>query len=217
MQISFPHKASSLSRQIAVRICECPYARCERGGVFFDGELEPYPIEGYPNNPGTLVEADEYFWLQNWSNVILFPAPVVESRLTYSFKVLVQVATLVAVGSPLGWSYVSVGETANYTGQEELTVDTSLGFPLAMADLNPPNGLTRGQLAVQRSFLVGGGHVPALAMILGFAVGLSRKDHQILFDDIQDCFILPGSDAGGEGVVSFRYDPLLPARLPPGD
>jgi hypothetical protein len=177
-----------------------------KGGVFFAGDIAAMPIEGRPHNPGTFVKTDQYFWLQNWSYVIPFPAPVVESVFTYSFKVLVQVATVIVDGSALGWSYVSVGETANFTGQE-LAIDTGGGFPLVEVDLNPPNGLVQGQSAVQRSFVVGAGHVPAVAVVVGFAAGLSRSG-EIVFDDQQDCFILPGSDAGGEGVVGFRYDPL---------
>ena len=106
---------------------------------------------------------------------------------------------------------MSVGETANFTGQE-LAIDTGAAFPLVMVDLNPPNGLVQGQSAVQRSFVVGAGHVPAVAVVVGFAAGLSRSG-EIIFDDQQDCFILPGSDAGGEGVVGFRYDPVPVAHL----
>jgi hypothetical protein len=176
----------------------------DNGGVFFTGDIAAMPIEGRPTNPGTFVEVDQYFWLQNWSYVIPFPAPAVESTLTYSFDVLVQVATELVDRSAFGWSYVSVGETANFTGQE-IVVDTGAGFPLAMVDLNPPTGLVRGRSAVQRSFGVGAGHRPAVAVIVGFAAGLERGAEAI-FDDQHDCFILPGTEASGQGAVDFRYD-----------
>jgi hypothetical protein len=181
--------------------------------VFFTGDIAALPVEGHPTNPGTFNDhLSIYFWLQNWTYVIPFPAPAVDSTLTYSFPVSVQVATVIVDRIALGWSYVSVGEATHFTGQE-IRVDTGAAFPLVEADLNPPNGLINGSATVQRSFVVPGGSVPAVAVLVGFAAGLERHG-EVIFDDALDCFILIGTDAECERVVDFRYDPLPPVALP---
>ncbi len=191
------------------------------GGIYFGGDIAAMPVPGHPTNPGTYVESDQYFWLQNWSYLIPFPAPVVESRLTYSFQVLAQVATLIVDEQALGWSFVSVGEYPDLMAQRQFVADTSVGFPLPMASLSDQY-LTQGQLSVQRSFVVGAGRVPVVAVILGFSAGLAPRA-EVVLDDGLDCFLVPGSSlafydidgnpsfTGDEGLVTFRYDPLPPA------
>ena len=177
--------------------------------IFFGGDIAALPVEGGPINPGTFNDhLSIYFWLHNWTYLIPFPAPVVDSTLTYSFPVLVQVATELVDKTALGWSFVSVGETAHFTGQP-IHVDTPAAFPLAEADLNPPTGLIAGQATVQRSFVVPAGSIPAVAVLVGFAAGLERHG-EVVFDDALDCFILLGTDSECERVVDFRYDPLPP-------
>src|SRR6266851_4793627 len=188
----------------------------EKGGVFFGGDIAALPIEGRPTNPGTFVDQDEYFWLQNWSYLVPFPPPVVDSTLTYIFDVSVQVETDLVDHTAFGWQYVTVGETTDILTQG-FVVDIGAAFPLSMVHLEGDPalpGLIRAQATVQRSFQVGAGNVvPAVAVLVGFAAELQRQG-EVVFDD-QDCFILTGRrDPCGDGLVDFRYDPLLPPALP---
>jgi hypothetical protein len=181
--------------------------------VFFTGDIAALPVEGHPINPGTFNDhLSIYFWLHNWTYLIPFPAPPVDSTLTYSFPVQVQVATLLVDGTALGWSWVSVGETAHFSGQQ-INANIGAAFPLAEVDLNPITGLVNGQATVQRSFGVPGGSIPAVAVLVGFAAGLERHG-EVVFDDALDNFILIGTDSECERVIDFRYDPLPPVARP---
>jgi hypothetical protein len=82
-------------------------------------------------------------------------------------------------GTGTAMSFVSVGETANLTGPVPVNIDA--GWPL-IADLSQPtvtNGLYNGHYGelwgttnVQRSFAVGSGGVPAVAIVVGVVIGL---------------------------------------------
>jgi len=72
-------------------------------------------------------------------------------------------------------AFVSVGETANLTGPVAIT--TEAGWPVNH-DLSQPTdgytyfGVIEGQIEVQRTFAVGAGPVPAVAICVGAVVGL---------------------------------------------
>ena len=163
-----------------------------------------------------LTTSDEAaIWLHNWNYLIVFPAPVVPSSFTYSFGVGVQVSLLIYYGSATFLSFIALGETANFTGQE-ITVNND-GYPL-VANLVAPCAPTtiRGVLNVQRSFPVGAGEVPAIALTTGVATALSPYS-QFIFDDVGGCFICPAASidpatAEGpiaeRGIVNFHYQPL---------
>ena len=149
---------------------------------------------------------DIFFWFQNWVYVIPFPPPAVDSTLTYTFGVSVQVASLLVDGTALGWSYVSVGEAPDFTGQE-IIVNHSAAFSLAEVNLNSLTGLVNGAATVQRSFVVRKGSIPAVAVLVGFMAGL-EPHAEVVFDDQMDSFIIIGRDGECERLIDFRYDPL---------
>ena len=179
------------------------------GRIFFGGDLAALAIEGFPTNPGPLADTDLHFWLRNWTYLIPFPAPSVDSTLTYRFDVVAHVGVaLSAAEVALGWAFASVGETANFTGQP-VAVTTGVGFPFAEADLTIHTGNVSGRVTVQRSIDVRAGRVPAVALVVGFSAGLGPKDEVIFNHDF--CVIVPAS-GGAPGVVTFRYDPNLVAQ-----
>jgi hypothetical protein len=167
----------------------------DTGGIWFGGQLVGGPVDGQPK---------EHFWLHSWVYLLPFPAPVVESTFTYSFIVPIEVATVTASGGVTLWSFVSVGETPDFAGQE-VVVNKVVGFPL-VADLNAPSQEVLGQSNVQRSFVVNAGHVPAVAVALGVVAALESGAELHIQDDVS--FILPGRLVG-DGLVDFRYDPIL--------
>lgn len=174
----------------------------DNAAIYFGGQLDGgTPVDGHPK---------ENFWLHSWIFLIPFPAPVGGSTLTYSFRVPIQVTTLTASGAVTFWCFVSVGETPDFVGQE-VVVNTPDSFPL-VADLYGPNYQVLGQSNVQRSFFVGGSHVPAVAVALGVVVALD-SGARVHFDE-GTSLILPFSDAGVPGVVNFRYDPTPPENSP---
>jgi hypothetical protein len=109
-------------------------------------------------------------------------------------------------------SFISVGETANFVGQE-IVVDKDAGWPL-LADLEQPgadDGIVEGHSTVQRSFLVEAGQVPAVALVLGIVSAQAMRSDVIILDEFGS-HIIPGSSNGGGhgGVVNFHYEPMPP-------
>ena len=194
----------------------------EMGGITFDGDLAV--------GPPAVPESDydptlQYFWLHNWNTLIFFPAPPVASTFTYSFDVAA-LANIFLLGGPVTlMAFASVGETANYTGQD-VEVNTDVGWPL-VADLTQPDlangslyngsyGSVRGQVAVQRSFAVGAGQLPAVAVVLGVvSCQAMQTEVRLDFPGLGDGYLGIGSYARnvGPGLVNFNYNPLpLEAR-----
>ena len=167
------------------------------GSILFAGDL--------------LTSNEAAVWLHNWTYLIVFPPPVVTSVITYSFGVGVQVELLGGQGAATFLSFIALGEAANFTGQE-ISVNND-GYPL-VANLGAP--MIRGVLNVQRSFLVKGGEVPAVALMMGVATALSANS-EILFNNDTFCFICPAATIdpatalgppAERGVVNFHYQPL---------
>jgi hypothetical protein len=196
----------------------------DTGGITFYGDLAVGPQELPQNQYDPSLN---YFWLQNWTYLIPFPAPVVESTFTYSFDVFVLAGIFRAGGYVTLYSFVSVGETANFVGQD-VVVNTDAGWPL-VADLTQPNlangslfngtyGSVQGQLEVQRSFVVAGGQVPAVALVVGVISAQSMMSEvSLAFGEDANSYISPGSytKAGYPGFVNFRYDPKPLIYSPP--
>jgi hypothetical protein len=166
---------------------------------------------------GDLVTSDRAaIWLHNWTYLIVFPAPVVKSVLSYSFGVGVQESVIGGLGSATFLSFVSLGEVASVSNQG-ITVNND-GFPLVTNIASP---IERGVLNVHRSFLVGAEDVPAVALVMGVATALSPGS-EIMFSNGRDCFICPAATidpttAVGpdpeRGIVNFHYQPLPPDAL----
>jgi hypothetical protein len=155
-------------------------------------------------------------WLNTWKYLIVFPAPVVKSVFTYSFGVGVYVTLWGAIGSGTFLSFVSLGETTSYTGPDDIDMPVNNdGYPL-VASLGAAS--IQGVLNVQRSFFVGAGEAPAIAVVMGVATALSAGSAFAFTPNGNDCFICPAATIdpatavgppAERGVVNFHYQPLL--------
>jgi hypothetical protein len=154
-------------------------------------------------------------WLHNWKYLIAFPAPAVTSVITYSFGVGVQINVWSGRGSATFLSFVALGETAIYTGPD--IVVNNDGYPL-VGSLGALSN--RGVLNVQRSFLVGAGDFPVIALMVGVATALS-PDSEICFSPDAENFICPAATIdpttavgplAERGMVNFHYQPLQPPK-----
>jgi hypothetical protein len=182
------------------------------GDVTFNGDLAVGPEEISPDQYNPTIE---YYWLRNWMYLIPFPPPSGLSRLTYRFDVNALVGLNFSGGEGQVMSFVSVGETPNLTTGTIVAVDTDAGWPL-MANLrqlapayNGAYGYVDGQVTVQRSLLVGASHVPAVAVIVGVACGLSMMSEVFLsFPGIGNSGISISAQ-GMVGRVAYSYEPQL--------
>ena len=88
-------------------------------------------------------------------------------------------------------SFVSLGESADLTQGTTVPVTVNGGFPLNydLAQTAPSGegayngdyGFAQGQTTVQRTFEVGRGNVPGIAIVLGAIVGLPMQSELDLF------------------------------------
>jgi hypothetical protein len=188
------------------------------GIILFSGQLAGVPLADQPPEPLPTILPTESYWLHSWVYLIPFPPPVVASILTYDFWASTQVWTEIASGNVNFWSFVSVGETPDYFGQNVVAnkVDS---FPL-VHDLQGPNYQYLGQSNVKRSFVVEGGHlsserhplpgIPAVAVVLGvvFALESGAEVRFGLTDSSTSALIPVDQSHSSVGVVNFHYDPI---------
>jgi hypothetical protein len=190
------------------------------GNIMFDGTLHAGPDSIPPNQYNPAIQ---YFWLRNWSYLVPFPAPSVTSTFTYRFDVYAQANVFRDSGNANFMSFVSVGETANLLPGQNVTVDTDAGWPI-VADLTQPTttnglyngsyGFVDGQVTVQRSFAVGAGHTPGVAIVVGAVAGLSMlSDLRLFFPSLGESAIVPGQAGGATiGRIEYSFFPQLVAR-----
>jgi len=181
--------------------------------ITFDGDLSVGPA----SLPANQYSPDlDYFWIHNWTYLVPFPAPVLTSTFTYSFDVTA-LADVFLLGGPVTlMCFASIGETANFTGQD-VPVTTDAGWPLN-ADLTQPNatggnlyngsyGSLTGTVTVERSFTVGGGQTPAVAIVLGaISCQAMQTEVRLDFPGLGDSYIYPSSN-GVSGRIDFNYWP----------
>ena len=112
-------------------------------------------------------------------------------------------------------SFVSVGETANLTTGSDIVTNIDGGWPLN-ADLTQPApeyngnyGAISGQVTVQRSFMVPGGQVPGVAVVVG-AIGALAMGTEVrfFFPGLGNSQITIGVDRA-YGRVAYSYEPRL--------
>lgn len=188
------------------------FALADDGSVEFGGDLKV----GVPwYNP-----AAQYIWMHSWNYLVPFPAPPVTSILSYRMELGVQaVVTFIGAAPPYLESFVAVGETANFLGQN-IEVDTNVGLPF-FADLSQPYfaqesqysgpnspGIIQGSSIVQRSLLVEAGHVPVVAVTVGVA-SFQTEGSTVMLQDagLGVSSVYPG--LGGPGLVLFNYSPQI--------
>jgi len=192
-------------------------ARFPNGAIIYDGFLDV----SFQSDSQNFDPNDVYVWLHNWNYLFFFPPPTQLSTLTYSFEVEAFAEPFRRAGSVTLMSFASIGETANFVGVD-IPVTTGVGFPLNV-DLTQPFtrngslwngqfGTVQGKSIVQRSFDVGAGHTPAVALAVGVAtvqdefsaVDLNFPSSSFL------SFISPSSARNqGPGVVDFHCQPIL--------
>jgi hypothetical protein len=187
------------------------------GEVAFRGELSS-------QTEGESLPASTSIWLQTWHYLVPFPPPPVLSVLSYSFEVyaLDQIYASAGPGRQV-LSFVSLGETPSLFTGEVILADVDAGWPLD-ADLTQPgpeyngfDGLVRGQLSVERSFLVPAYQVPGVAIVVGAVAALAPGSSVELASPdwgiSGDSFISLGTGEGGigrgTGTVSYSYEPKL--------
>lgn len=191
--------------------------RFPNGVITFGGFLDvSFESETQAFNPN-----DGYVWLHNWNYLFFFPPPTQLSTLTYTFEAEAFAEPFRRAGSVTLMSFASIGETANFVGVD-IPVTTGIGFPLNV-DLTQPFsqngslwngqfGTVQGKSIVQRSFDIGAGHTPAVALVVGVAtvqdefsaVDLSFPSSSFV------SFISPSSARNqAPGIVDFHYRPIL--------
>jgi hypothetical protein len=159
---------------------------------------------GYLEVDGTSLT--ERVWLHNWLWVVLFPCTSSASYLTYTFTVNVE-AQLFSEATGSIMSFVSVGERPSVSPNSGITVNIPAGWPL-IAGLDEPSdfyngsyGFKHGSLEVQRTFAIGAGRTPALAIVVGFVARLTDGRLRLQFE----------GDSGigfNGGQVCYRYTPI---------
>jgi hypothetical protein len=183
------------------------------GAVKFDGTLDVGPEQVDPARYDPTIN---YYWIHNWKYLVPFPAPTVLSRLTYRFEAYCFQGLFFSGGEGNVSSFVSLGETSNLTMGTNIAVNIDGGWPLPTADLRSPAlhyngsyGYIDGAATVQRSFMVGAGHVPAVAIVVGLIASLSMMASvNLSFPGLGDSAITIAS-TGGLGRIAYSYEPEL--------
>jgi hypothetical protein len=156
-----------------------------------------------------------YFWIRSWKYLIPFPPPSVDSRLTYRFEASALFSIFFGGGEANVMSFVTLGETPGLTTGTNVPVGIDGGWPV-IADLKEPRpqynghyGNVAGRVTVQRSFMVAGGRVPGVAVVVGAIGALSMMSQvNLFFGGIGESSISIRSEAGG-GRVEYSYEPQL--------
>ncbi len=148
----------------------------------------------------------EHVWLHNWRYVVLFPCISTESFLSYKFTVGVR-ANLFSEASGIIMAFASIGEEPSASPTSNIVVDTPVGWPM-IADLEEPSdfynghyGFKLGEVTVERTFRVGAGRTPAIAIVVGFIVRLTAGRLRLTF-------AMDSSMGISGGQVCYRYTPV---------
>jgi hypothetical protein len=146
----------------------------------------------------------EHIWLHNWRYMVLFPCISTASYLTYKFEVNVQ-AQLFSEADGMIMSFVSIGEAPSASPTTDIPVNIDGGWPL-IANLSDPGpaynghyGFLNGSVKVERTFSVGAGRTPAIAIVVGFVARLTSGRLRLQFANFSSI---------GIGQVCYRYTPI---------
>ena len=182
------------------------------GVVMFNGDLRVGPDQISPDQYDPTLN---YFWIHNWTYLIPFPPPTVESLFTYRFNAYTTFSIIFSGGEANVMSFVTLGETSNLTTGTTVTVGIDGGWPL-IADLTEPGpgynghyGYVSGHVTVQRSFMVAGGRVPGVAVVIGAVGALSMMSEvKLFFAGVGNSGIQIGS-GNRSGRVEYWYEPQM--------
>jgi hypothetical protein len=153
----------------------------------------------------------EFVWLHNWLNVVLFPCTSTASFLTYTFTANLD-ADLRSDAAGMIMAFVSVGEAPSASPTSQIDVNIPAGWIL-IADLAEPSdfyngryGFKQGSLTVSRTFEVGAGRTPGLAIVVGYVARLTAGELRLNFE--RDSGFGFGLSAADAGRVCYRYTPI---------
>lgn len=183
------------------------------GSVQFNGGLGVGPPE---IDPSKYSPAIAYYWLRTWQLLVPFPPPTRPSYLTYRFDMNAFVS-LFNGGIGQLMSFVSLGETADLAQGVTVPVTIDGGWPLNydLSQPGPPNeytyngsyGSVQGQVTVQRTFEVGTGGVPGIAIVVGISVGLPMLSELDLYFAGTGYSALSVYSDEQVGRISYSYTP----------
>jgi hypothetical protein len=186
------------------------------GGVMFDGMLGVGPAE---IDASQYSPAIAYYWLRTWQLVVPFPPPTTLSYLTYRFEMGAFVS-LFNGGIGQLMSFVSLGETTDLRQGVNIPVTIDAGWPLSydLSQPGPPGeytyngfyGSVQGQVPVQRTFEVGSGNVPGVAILVGIAVGLPMQSElDLFFAGVgYSALGVAAQNQPGPGLIEYSYAPI---------
>ena len=183
--------------------------------IYFGGDLVVFPMT--MAGP-TFYPLLQYFWLHSWTYLVPFPAPLVTSVLTYQFGMTVLCDIDMVDGYVFLNSFVAVGETADYVGQD-VTAGANVGLPFVADLLNSYHnfndydalsgrGTIQGTSAVDRSLVVEAGRTPLVVIAVGVASAQSIASRLALAPQtlVSGSYIAP---AEFSAWVGFNYKPYL--------
>jgi hypothetical protein len=181
------------------------------GVVMFNGDLGVGPDEIDPSQYNPTVS---YYWLRTWKYLIPFSPPTTLSNLTYRFDVYA-FASLGNGGIGQLMSFVSLGESANLMQGVNVTVNIDGGWPInhdlsqpVPASYNGSYGYIDGSTSVQRTFEVGAGNVPGVAIVVGVVVGLPMlSELDLYFGGTGYSMISIFADNQNPGRIAYSYEP----------
>ena len=149
-----------------------------------------------------------------WKYLIPFPPPNTTSYFSYSFDVG---TSFEIFGGGIGnaMAFVSLGETANLTTGTDIAANIDGGWPIN-ADLSQPAqfynghyGELDGEITVERTFVVGRGYVPGVAIVVGAVVALPMQAEVALtfFNGFSGISIGSETKNGFGNLVAYSYEP----------
>ena len=163
--------------------------------------------------------AIDYFWLRSWQYVVPFPPAPTLSVLTYRFDASAVVGIFNEALDAEVLCFVSLGETASLLTGQPVTVNINGCWPIADDDLSVPQpgyngfyGLIEGAGSIERSFEVGTGHVPGIAIVVGVICGMSMGSRvRLTFTGESNSGIAIGAQ-NMTGRIEYSYTPVLVAE-----
>jgi hypothetical protein len=188
----------------------------DSGEIYFGANLAGGPIEGYESNEGNHDPDSPQLWIHVWKYLVPFPAPMVDSILTYEFDIHAQFAVVLTIGPGQLYSRLWTGLMPDMTTPNVLA-DARTTFPINGVSLTPTTGYVRGTRRIRQTCRVRAGKIPAVHMLATAAVALLEPHADLVLGE-HESFMIPRASApildgpasflpGGNGLISFHYEP----------
>jgi hypothetical protein len=188
----------------------------DTGAIYFGANIAGGPVEGHPVNEGTYDPDSPQLWIHVWKYLVPFPAPVVDSILTYEFDADAQFAVGLVIPPGQLFAKLWTGLMPDMTAPQSLAAART-NFLIDGVPLAPDTGYVRGRKRIQQSCRVRGGKTPAVRMLATAAVALLEENTDLVLSEHEN-FIIPKAaapvlegahqfHAPGNGLISFHYQP----------